>query len=141
MRNDHRKDAFIGLMVKPFIAGKSTLINRFLDQQGSHKATVGLEYIYCKKGNLLCNIWEGGGNFDTNLIKMIQVRSSKTKIVPCTLKIVPWYLTKFILGTLEKCSIFIPSTRILYSFGSFEFESIIRNLFKFSEISRGFYSQ
>ena len=45
-----------------------------MDQQGSHKATVGLEYIYCKKGNLLCNIWEGGGNFDTNLIKMIQVR-------------------------------------------------------------------
>ena len=58
---------------KPIEAGKSTLINRFLDQQGSHKATVGLEYIYCKKGNLLCNIWEGGGNFDTNLIKMIQV--------------------------------------------------------------------
>ena len=45
------------------------------------------------------------------------------------------------LGALEKCSIFIASPRILYSFGSFEFESIIRNLFKFSEISRGFYSQ
>ena len=64
----------LDLFLKPFTAGKSTLINRFLDQQGSHKATVGLEYIYCKKGNLLCNIWEGGGNFDTNLIKMIQVR-------------------------------------------------------------------
>jgi len=69
-------------------AGKSTLINRFVDQQGSHKATVGLEYIYCKKGNLLCNIWEGGGNFDTNLIKMIQVplksvRSSSHRLVFC----------------------------------------------------------
>ena len=52
-----------------------------MDQQGSHKATVGLEYIYCKKGNLLCNIWEGGGNFDTNLIKMIQVRIDHLMVV------------------------------------------------------------
>jgi GTPase SAR1 family protein len=57
-------------------AGKSTLIGRFLDQTGSstnQKATIGLEYIYAKKGNILCNIWEAGGNCDSNILKMIQV--------------------------------------------------------------------
>jgi len=56
-------------------SGKSSLISRFLDQagQGSNKPTIGLEYIYAKKGSVLCNIWEAGGNLDSNLVKMIQV--------------------------------------------------------------------
>jgi len=57
-------------------AGKSTLIGRFLDQTGSNKPTIGLEYIYAKKGNILCNIWEAGGNLDSNLVKMVQVSHS-----------------------------------------------------------------
>merc|ERR1712110_543560 len=54
-------------------SGKSTIISRFIDQNPSLKPTVGLEYLFARKGNSLCHIWEAGGEFNSTGRKMIEI--------------------------------------------------------------------
>jgi len=67
-------------------AGKSTIVARFIDQSPSNKPTIALEYLYARKGNSLCHIWEAGGEFNSSTRKMIEVplQSNETdKILFC----------------------------------------------------------
>ena len=54
-------------------SGKSTIISRFIDQSASTKPTVALEYLYGRKGNSICHIWEAGGEFNATARKMIEI--------------------------------------------------------------------
>ena len=108
-------------------SGKSSLISRFLDQagQGSNKPTIGLEYIYAKKGSVLCNIWEAGGNLDSNLVKMIQVSRNLINADDIYL---------YLAGTDEKCD--EKSKSCFLSCPGFEFAEYFGfNMLEFSEVS------